>query len=90
MVYKFVQAYLKTHPAHFTYEKYSDLAAFGILSDMMLITELDNNYIIRKGLSNIKNKMILALLKSKLKLNQMNLRRQMILSITPTKRLKQN
>ena len=63
VVYKFVQAYLKTHPAHFTYEKYSDLAAFGILSDMMLITELDNNYIIRKGLSNIKNKMILALLK---------------------------
>jgi single-stranded-DNA-specific exonuclease len=63
VVYKFVQAYLQTHPAHFTYEKYSDLAMFGILSDMMLITELDNNYIIRKGLGSVKNKMMLALLK---------------------------
>jgi single-stranded-DNA-specific exonuclease len=63
VVYKFVQAYLRTHPSHFTYEKYSDLAMFGILSDMMLITELDNNYIIRKGLGSVKNKMMLALLK---------------------------
>lgn len=61
MVYKFVQAYCKTHKLDY-YEDYTDLAMLGILSDMMLITELDNNYIIKKGLSNLNNRMIQALL----------------------------
>lgn len=61
MVYKFIQAYSKTYGGDA--DKYVDLAMLGILSDMMLITELDNNFIIKKGLNNINNKMFKALLK---------------------------
>lgn len=62
VVYKFIQAYCQTYNLGNLYEDYTDLAALGILSDMMLITELDNNYVIKKGLKNIKNKMFQALL----------------------------
>lgn len=62
IVYKFIQAYSQIYELGDEYTKYLDLAALGILSDMMLITELDNNYIIKRGLSNIQNKMFLALL----------------------------
>ena len=62
VVYKFIQAYCRRYKLGNLYENYTDLAALGILSDMMLITELDNNYIIKKGLKNIKNKMFQALL----------------------------
>jgi single-stranded-DNA-specific exonuclease len=60
MTYKFIQAYAKKYGGDA--EQYVDLAMLGILSDMMLITELDNNFIIRKGLNNINNKMFKALL----------------------------
>lgn len=60
--YKFIQAYDTTYNTHFA-AKYTDLAMLGILSDMMLITELDNNFIIKQGLANINNKMMKALLK---------------------------
>ena len=39
-----------------------DLAALGIVSDMMDTRDLDNNYIINHGLSNIKNKMFKSIL----------------------------
>ena len=61
VVYKFVQAYCERHNLDY-YEDYTDLAALGIISDMMLITELDNNYIIKKGLGDVHNKMFKALL----------------------------
>jgi single-stranded-DNA-specific exonuclease len=61
MTYKFIQAYQKTYGVGNS-EQYVDLAMLGILSDMMLITEIDNNFIIKKGLKSIKNKMFQALL----------------------------
>lgn len=61
MTYKFIQAYHRTHKVG-NPEQYVDLAMLGILSDMMLITELDNNFIIKKGLKSIQNKMFKALL----------------------------
>ena len=61
MTYKFIQAYQRTYKVG-NPEKYVDLAMLGILSDMMLITELDNNFIIKKGLKSIQNKMFKALL----------------------------
>lgn len=63
IAYKFLQAYADRYEVSPDFvEVYVDLAMLGILSDMMLITQLDNNYIIRKGLKNINNKMIKALL----------------------------
>lgn len=62
VTYKFTQAYDMTYGFNFA-DDGVDLAMFGILSDMMLITELDNNYIIKKGLNNVHNKMMKALLK---------------------------
>lgn len=63
ITYKFVQAYCMTHSKKSDADKYTDMAMLGILSDMMLITELDNNYIIKKGLSRINNEMFRALLR---------------------------
>lgn len=61
VTYKFIQAYSKTY-SQGNPDKYTDLAMLGILSDMMLITELDNNFIIKKGLKSLQNKMLKALL----------------------------
>lgn len=61
MVYKFIQAYSQEYKIG-NPNNYTDLAMLGILSDMMLITELDNNFIIKKGLENVQNKMFKALL----------------------------
>ena len=36
------------------FEEFTDLAALGIVSDMMDIRNLDNNYIISKGLKKYK------------------------------------
>lgn len=62
VAYKFTQVYDKMYGFQYS-QKYTDLAALGILSDMMLITDLDNNFIIKQGLNNIRNRMIKALLK---------------------------
>lgn len=62
MVYKFIQAYCKEFDLGDLYENYVDLAAIGIVADMMDSRQLDNNYIITQGLNNIQNKMILALI----------------------------
>lgn len=64
VVYKVIQAfsekYFPNNPE--LYEKFSDLAAVGIISDMMDTREPDNNFIIKKGLKNIQNPMLAALL----------------------------
>lgn len=62
VTYKFIQAFDIHYSLGYSIN-YVDLAMLGILSDMMLITELDNNYIIKTGLKNIKNDMFKALLK---------------------------
>ena len=62
MVYKFIQYYCEYNFLGNIYEKYVDLAAIGIVADSMDSRQLDNNYLIQKGLNNIYNKMIKALL----------------------------
>lgn len=64
VVYKTIQAFNKTYSEEFEiiYHEYADLAAMGIISDMMDTRSLDNNYIIFKGLNNIQNPMFRALL----------------------------
>jgi single-stranded-DNA-specific exonuclease len=63
VVYKTIQAFCDKYlDGEKLYEFYSDLAAVGIISDMMDTREPDNNYIIRKGLSNIQNPMLQSLL----------------------------
>jgi single-stranded-DNA-specific exonuclease len=64
VVYKVIQGFNITYNEEFdlVYHDYADLAALGIVADMMDTRELDNNYIIYKGLNNIKNPMFKALL----------------------------
>lgn len=62
VVYKVIQHFSeKYHDGKF-HETFMDLAALGIVSDMMDTRDLDNNYLIFHGLSNIKNKMFQAIL----------------------------
>lgn len=62
VTFKFIEAYDTAYNDGLLWEKYYDIAALGIISDVMYSGNLDNNYIITKGLSNINNKMIEALL----------------------------
>jgi single-stranded-DNA-specific exonuclease len=62
MVYKVVQCYSHKYGDGKHHEEYIDLAALGLISDMMDTRDLDNNYIISKGLKNLKNPMFKALL----------------------------
>lgn len=68
VVYKTIQAYNQLYLEELgpnfenVYEDYADLAALGIVSDMMDSRNLDNNYIIYKGLHNIINPMFKAIL----------------------------
>lgn len=64
VVYKTIQAFNYIYQDEFPliYENYADLAALGLVADMMDTRNLDNNYIIWKGLNNIKNPMLQALL----------------------------
>ncbi len=64
VVYKTVQAFNITYQEEFPqiFQDYADLAALGLIADMMDTKNLDNNYIIYKGLNNIKNPMLKALL----------------------------
>lgn len=62
MVYKFIQYYCEYNFLGEIYEKYADLAAIGIVADSMDSRQLDNNFLIQRGLNNIYNKMIKALL----------------------------
>ncbi len=64
MVLKVIEAYDEVYPDLFVRASdFYDLAALGILSDCMDMRTLDNNYIVYKGLHNIKNAMLAALLK---------------------------
>jgi single-stranded-DNA-specific exonuclease len=64
IVFMFIRAYVGVYCGgnHGIDEKYMDLAALGIISDMMDTRTLGNNYIIFYGLNNIRNKMFQALL----------------------------
>lgn len=62
MVYKVIQRYDERYIGEKTHEKFLDLAAIGIVSDMMDTRELDNNYIIYHGLRNINNPLMKAIL----------------------------
>lgn len=68
VVYKFIKSMDEVYfPDNKIYNDYIDLAAIGIIADVMDMRSLDNNYISYYGLSNIKNKFIkeLALKQSK-------------------------
>ena len=64
VVYKTIQCFNHVYEEEFPmiYEEFADLAALGIVSDMMDIRNLDNNFIISKGLKNVINPMFRALL----------------------------
>jgi single-stranded-DNA-specific exonuclease len=64
VVFMFIRAYVQAYcnGDHRIDEKYMDLAALGIISDMMDTRTLGNHYIIYYGLNNIQNKMFQALL----------------------------
>ena len=61
MAYKFCAAFTKqagSTPA----DEYLDLAALGLIADMMDVRELENRYIIHHGLQNIRNPFFQALI----------------------------
>lgn len=62
VVYKAIQYFSKLYSDNQDYQEYTDLAALGIISDMMDTRQLDNNYLIHYGLNNINNPMFKALL----------------------------
>ena len=62
VVLKVIQEYGRTYLTSGA-DDYYDLAALGIIADMMDMRELDNNYIAWRGLRTIRNKMFLGLLK---------------------------
>jgi single-stranded-DNA-specific exonuclease len=62
MVYKVIEAYSEKFHDGETHKKFMDLAAVGVVSDMMDTRSLDNNYIIKNGLKEINNRFLQALL----------------------------
>lgn len=62
VVYKVIQAYDEVYGKKILYKRYEDLAALGIVADMMDVRTLDNNAIIMNGLSVIHNNLFKALL----------------------------
>lgn len=63
VTFKTIQAYEISYPHMNVKSSYFyDLAALGIISDMMDMRTLDNNYIVYKGLKNINNEMFKALI----------------------------
>lgn len=62
IVLMFIEAYDEKYYDGELWSKYMDLAALGIIADMMNTCTLGNNYIIEKGLSCIRNKMFQELL----------------------------
>lgn len=61
VVFKTIQGFDRMFGYSYSKQFY-DLAALGILSDMMDTRNLDNNYIIYKGIHNIKSKIFKAIL----------------------------
>lgn len=62
MVYKVIEAYSEKFHDGETHKQFMDLAAVGVISDMMDTRSLDNNYIIKNGLKVIHNRFLQALL----------------------------
>lgn len=63
VTFKAIQAYEITYPDMYVKASYFyDLAALGLISDMMDMRTLDNNYIVYKGLRSINNQMFKALI----------------------------
>jgi single-stranded-DNA-specific exonuclease len=62
MVYKVIEAYSEKFHDGKTHKQFMDLAAVGVISDMMDTRSLDNNYIIKNGLKVINNRFLQALL----------------------------
>lgn len=62
MVFKVIQFYSKIYSDGEDYKEFTDLAALGIISDMMDTRNLDNNFIIHHGLRHINSKIFEALL----------------------------
>lgn len=63
VVLKVIQAYdEKYNGGKGLYKKFEDLAAVGIIADCMDTRNLDNNAIIKNGLTNVNNEMLRALL----------------------------
>lgn len=63
VVLKVIQAYDEKYGKKILYKRYEDLAALGIIADCMDTRNLDNNAIIRNGLSVIYNNLFKALIK---------------------------
>lgn len=62
MVYKVIQCHSKKYGDNERHKEFIDLAALGLISDMMDTRDLDNNFLITAGLKSIKNPMFKALL----------------------------
>ncbi len=62
VVFKVIQAYDEKYGKKILYKRYEDLAALGIIADCMDTKNLDNNAIIRNGLSIIYNNLFKALI----------------------------
>jgi single-stranded-DNA-specific exonuclease len=62
VVFKVIQAYDEVYGKKILYKRYEDLAALGIVADCMDSKNLDNNAIIRNGLSVIYNNLFKALI----------------------------
>ena len=62
VVLKVIQAYDEKYGKKILYKRYEDLAALGIIADCMDTRSLDNNAIIRNGLSVIYNNLFKALI----------------------------
>ena len=62
IVFKVIQYYSKVYSDGEDYKEFTDLAALGIISDMMDTRNLDNNFIIYHGLRNINSRIFEALL----------------------------
>jgi single-stranded-DNA-specific exonuclease len=62
IVFKVIQYFSKLYSDGEDYKEFTDLAALGIISDMMDTRNLDNNFIIYHGLRNITSKIFEALL----------------------------
>lgn len=67
VVFKVIQAYDEKYGRKILYKRYEDLAALGIVADCMDSRTLDNNAIIRNGLSVIHNNLLKALIDHQMK-----------------------
>lgn len=65
VVLLFIKAYDEKYGDGIGWQRYMDLAAVGIIADVMDTRTLGNNYIIQHGLSHIRNRILQEILKSR-------------------------